>query len=193
MNKYRIQSIRAAWWDYHFNAAYFVTICTKDRICYFGNIMDGKMQLSEIGEIAYKYWLEIPEHFPFVVLGSFVVMPDHVHGIVIINKQDGGNDARHQIPDGIISGDIMGDDDEIDTQNFAYLFKIPIKKNKFGPQSQNLSSIMRGYKTGVKKYATMNQINFLWQSRFHDHIIRNKKSFRRISKYIINNPNTFFV
>ncbi|MDP4188564.1 MAG: hypothetical protein Q8907_13405 [Bacteroidota bacterium] len=61
-------------------------------------------------------------------------------------------------------------------------------QNKFGPQSQNMASIIRGYKTGVKKYATQNKINFAWQSRFYDHIIRDDKSFLRIGNYVMNNP-----
>lgn len=77
----------------------------------------------------------------------------------------------------------------VETQNFASLQQpVDQPQNKFGPQSQNLASIIRGYKTGVKKYATMNNINFTWQPRFHDHIIRNNKSYITIQEYIINNP-----
>lgn len=94
-NKYRIPSARLQDWDYGWNAPYFVTICTQNREHYFGKIGNGKMQLSEIGEIAKKCWIEIPEHFTFVELGAFVVMPNHVHGIIIINKQnDGRNDGN---------------------------------------------------------------------------------------------------
>ena len=88
LNKYRIRSTRAPWWDYRNNAAYFVTICTQNREHYFGGITDGKIALSEIGQIAQKYWMEIPTHFPFVQLDAFVVMPNHVHGIIIVNKID---------------------------------------------------------------------------------------------------------
>jgi putative transposase len=95
-------------------------------------------------------------------------MPNHVLGIIIINKPDGGHD--------------------VETQNFASLRKNNKTKNKFEPQSQNLASIIRGYKSGVKKHATMNDINFAWQSRFHDHIIRNDKSFNNIRYYIVENP-----
>ena len=130
------------------------------------------MNLSEIGKIADKFWSEIPEHFPFVILDVHVVMPNHVHGIIIIDKpEDRRNDTKN-------------DERNVETQNFASLQH----KNKFGPQSQNLASIIRGYKTGVTKYARNNNINFTWQSRFHDHIIRNSKSYQRIKHYIINNP-----
>lgn len=85
-NEYRIESTRLQSWNYGWNATYFVTINTKNRIRYFGEINDGKMIYSEIGNYAEKYWQEIPLHFPFVKLGSWVVMPNHVHGIIIINK-----------------------------------------------------------------------------------------------------------
>jgi len=164
--RYRIESARLKNWDYGWNAAYFVTICTHGREHYFGDIIDGRMQLSEIGHLANKYWSEIPKHFPFVELDSFVVMPNHVHGIVIINKP---NDERY-----------------VETQNFASL---PSEsRNKFGPQSKNLASIIRGFKIGVTKNARIINADFAWQSRYHDHIIRNDESLYRIRNYIKNNP-----
>lgn len=173
--KYRIGSARASWWDYGWNAAYFVTICTENHEHYFGFIKYDKMNLSEIGNVANDLWLEIPEHFPFVKLGVFIVMPNHVHGIVIIDKQY--------------------DVDSVETQNFAFLQSksqtSSKSKNKFGPQSKNLGSVMRGYKTGVKKYATMSKIEFTWQSRYHDRIIRDEYEFQRIERYIKNNPHNW--
>ena len=87
-NKYRIPSARLQHWDYGWNGAYFITICTKNRVEYFGEIINGEMKLSEIGVLSHKYWLEIPNHFPFVQLDAFVVMPNHIHGIIIIDKQE---------------------------------------------------------------------------------------------------------
>ncbi len=165
-------------WDYGWNAMYFVTICTKNRVCYFGEIIatqnfasQYEMKLSEIGKLAHKCWLEIPEHFPFVILDEFVIMPNHVHGIIIINKPDGGD----------------GGGGGVEAQNFAPLPEKP-SKNKFGPQSKNLGSIIRGFKTGVTVDAHKINPVFAWQPRFHDHIIRNEESFQRIRNYIINNP-----
>ena len=178
-NKYRISSARLQNWDYGWNASYFVTICTKNREHYFGKIVDGEMHFSEIGRIAKQFWREIPDHFPFVILDAFVIMPNHVHGIIIIKKTD---DGRYGGCDGC--GNI------VETQNFASLRqnrKQSHYKNKFGPQSQNLASIVRGYKTGVKKYATMNNIDFEWQPRFNDRIIRDNQSFDRIRNYINTN------
>ena len=171
-NKYRISSARAPFWDYGWNAAYFVTICTQNRIRWFGEIVETQnfstpkqIQLSEIGKIAEQCWQEIPGHFPFVKLGAFVIMPDHVHGIVIIDKPDDGRNDEQTNPD--------------DTNK---------PKNKFGPQSKNLASIIRGFKIGVTKNARCIDPEFCWQSRYHDHIIRNGKSYDNISRYIINNP-----
>lgn len=181
-NKYRIPSARLENWNYGSNAIYFVTICTNNRVKYFGEIVKTQdfassqktMQLSEIGTIAQKCWVEIPNHFPFVELGEFIVMPNHVHGIIIIDKP---------------LNDIGDTNAIVETQNFASLPEPkPDNHNKFGPQSKNLASIIRGFKIGVTKFARNNKIEFDWQSRFHDHIIRNDESFQRISDYIINNP-----
>jgi len=172
-NKYRIPSARAAFWDYSQNGEYFITICTQHRVHYFGEIEYGKMTLSPIGMYAQSCWYEIPQHFPFVELGAFVTMPNHIHGIVIINKPE-----------------IKLDGAKVEMQNFASLQKPPQppQPNKFGPQSQNLASIVRGYKIGVTKNAHQIHADFQWQSRFHDHIIRNDDEYQRINDYIENNP-----
>jgi putative transposase len=191
IKKYRIETTRLKGWDYGSNASYFVTICTQGRECYFGSIINGKMELTEIGIITQKYWLKIPEHFPFVDLGAFVVTPNHVHGIIIINKTDDERyDERY---DGRYDG--RNDGRNVETQNFASL-QLPQSpqsqhyqsKNKFGPQSKNLASIIRGFKIGVTKNARQIHAGFAWQPRFHDHIIRNDESFQRIKSYINENP-----
>src|SRR5512145_591805 len=84
-NRYRIPSTRLANWDYRWNAPYYITICTKHREHYFGHIVDGKMELSSIGIIADVLWHEIKNHTRNVELDAFVVMPNHIHGILIIN------------------------------------------------------------------------------------------------------------
>jgi REP element-mobilizing transposase RayT len=177
-NKYRILSHRLQDWDYGSNGSYFVTICTQNRVHYFGEIESGKMILNVIGEQAETSFREIPIHFPFVKLGNFVVMPDHVHAIIIINKPDEiavetQDLASPQTPTSIKH--------HVETQDFASL-------HKFGPQSKNLASIVRGYKIGVTKFTRTMKIDFAWQPRFYDHIIRNSGSFERIQNYIINNP-----
>ena len=88
--KYRIPSARLQNWDYGWNGIYFITICVAGREHYFGEITKGKIRMSEIGLLAERFWFEIPQHFPFILLDAFVVMPNHIHGILIIDKVDGG-------------------------------------------------------------------------------------------------------
>jgi len=155
-DKYRISSIRLSHWDYGSNAAYYITICTKNRVPYFGKVKDGIIQLSAIGQIAHQCWADIPLHFPFVILDEYIIMPDHMHGIIIINKENNIG-QQHAV-------------------------------NTFGPQSQNLASIIRGFKVGVTKGARIINGGFGWQPRYYEHIIRNENAHNRIVNYIKNNP-----
>lgn len=173
-NKYRIKSTRLPHWDYGNNGIYFITICTQNRQHFFGEIIDGEMQLNEIGGMVDQYWNEIPQHFPFVELGEFVVMPNHTHGVLIIDR--------------------MGDDDDAlveTTVETRLIASLPggFSKNNNPMLHENISRIIRWFK-GRCTYEIRKNINpdFAWQFRFHDHIIRNEKSFHTISNYIINNP-----
>ena len=85
-NKYKIKSIRLPNWDYSSNGAYYITICTKNRECLFGKIVDEKMKLNSIGEIVKECWYDLPNHYGNCKLDEFVIMPDHVHGIIIIDN-----------------------------------------------------------------------------------------------------------
>ena len=201
-NRYRIPSARAPWWNYSADAAYFITICTANRQPFFGQIITGSdgipvMNLSPLGKIALECWLQIPEHFPFVILDAFVVMPDHVHGILVFNKTgltdgDNGNNVEAQYFAPLPGATTGGDDTE--AQNVAPLRGGTMPRdnasssNKFGSQSQNLASVVRGYKTGVTVCARKLDPTFGWQSRFYDHIIRDEHSWRRIAAYICENP-----
>ena len=161
-NKYRISSARLQNWDYGSNAAYFITICTQDRECFFGEIADQKMESNNYGQIAANNWLQIPFQFPYAKLGDFVEMPNHVQGILVINKSD-DIDAN-----GTDDGGITGD-------------KNPMIH-------QNVSRIIRWYKGRCTFEIRKIQSDFGWQSRFHDHIIRNALSYQNIAQYIIDNP-----
>ena len=86
-NRYRTQSSRLEGYDYTRNGAYFITVCTRNKIPCFGAICDGEMILSEIGIIVNDCWLKIQEHFPNICLDEFIIMPDHIHGIIIINSK----------------------------------------------------------------------------------------------------------
>jgi REP element-mobilizing transposase RayT len=178
-NKYRIPSARARYWDYSWNAAYFVTICTYKKEYYFGTAIERaecadndkkvpQIRLNELGRIADDCWQKIPSYFPFVLLDTHVIMPNHIHGIVIINNL---TDRR--------------------SKNQGHSIDNSLPKNKFGPQSGNLGAIIRGFKSGVTQKARQLDSSFRWQSRYHDHIIRNNETYRQIKKYIQNNPATW--
>ena len=112
-NRYRIPSTRLQNWDYGWNAIYFVTICTKNRRHFFGEITNGKMHLSPVGAIADVLWHELTNHFDNIELDAFVVMPNHIHGIIAINNVGNGNGG---IDDGGI-GDGNGDNNGGDGDN----------------------------------------------------------------------------
>ncbi len=98
-NKYRIESARLKNWDYSSDGYYFVTICTHDRIRHFGKITNRTIVLSDMGNIADKYWREIPDHFPFAKLIEHVIMPNHIHGIIEIIGGHTGIPCTTDIPD----------------------------------------------------------------------------------------------
>ena len=94
--RYRIGSARLSKWDYGWNASYFVTICTEEKLPHFGSIHNQQFIANSMGEIALHRWLEMSSHYPFVQLGRFIVMPNHVHGIVRINNGFGKNRDNRQ-------------------------------------------------------------------------------------------------
>lgn len=157
-NKYRISSARLPNWDYGSHGLYFVTICTKDRINYFGEIAETQntpsLKPTKIGEVAFDNWIQLPKYYSFIELDEFILMPNHFHGILFINKPEYDN----------------------------------WQPNKFGPQKENLGAVMRGYKSSVKKYANSNKIEFEWQGRYYDRIIRDDAELINVRQYIFNNP-----
>jgi putative transposase len=159
--RYRTTSFRLQNWDYGNNAAYFITICCAGREHFFGKIENQQMILSNIGEIAQNEWLKTPEIRPDMnlTLGEFVVMPNHFHAIIVI-----GENEYNRCTDAMH------------------------RVSTFGPQRKNLASIMRGFKSSVTMNARQMKPNFAWQSKFHDHIIRNNTEYQRIANYIKNNP-----
>ena len=194
-NKYRVSSARLQTWNYADNAMYFVTICTENRECFFGDVVETrciaslsdepiyKMELNDLGRIVETEWLKSPGLRPDMNLEllEYVVMPNHFHGIIYIddnqyNTATLGNqrdrDAMHRV-----STMANTFDDSIFNQ-----------KNKFGPQAKNPASILRGFKSAVTTYARKNDIPFGWQARFHDHIIGSNEEYMRIAGYIETNP-----
>ena len=95
-NKYRVETTRLPDYDYSGIGYYFVIICTKDKIPFFGNIKDEKVILSEIGKFAEKYWMEIPLHFQNVKIDEYIIMPNHIHGIVVFEDVDDLSNVKTQ-------------------------------------------------------------------------------------------------
>ena len=213
-NKYRIPSARLQTWDYGSNGSYFITICTQNREHYFGEILEGEMQLNNIGKLAEQNWLAIPQYFSFVELGNFVVMPNHTHGILIIDKNaDVDVETRLiaslQTPTGTPSptgtasptGTPFPTDPPFPTgtpfpsgRQSPSGTPFPTKKtggfagDKNPMFYDNISRIIRWYKGRCSFEFRKIHADFEWQSRFHDHIIRNFAEFERIQNYISNNP-----
>lgn len=155
---YNKASNRAKWWDYSNNGTYFITICTKDMYHYFGYIYQEQMFLNTLGLSVLKCWNNIPKYHPYVVLNAFIVMPNHVHGIIHIDKN-------------------LKEETNYDQQ-----------KKEFKTLPGSLGSIIRGFKVGVKNEARRLGIQFFWKSNYHDHIIKTAKAHQYIANYIYTNP-----
>jgi putative transposase len=176
--KYRSESARMQCWDYGNDAAYFITICAKDRQHFFGEIQKGKIQISSAGAIAHVLWFEIKNHAKNIELGEFAVMPNHVHGILILNGNDVGTTHVLSLPHAL---SLQPSTEPTNTPTPG--------QQRFQNQGKNtISSIIGSYKSAVSKHCNQLELPFAWQTRFHDHIIRNDESFERISEYIKNNP-----
>lgn len=164
--KYRNESARNPSWDYTGVGRYFITICTHDRIPYFGNIQNGIMELSDIGMVVDRNWAEIPNHFPHVTLDAYVVMPDHFHGIIMIGKR----------PRAVVGTC----ESHVPTAKSGGIAR---------PAPGSIGSIVGQFKSVcTKRIWQMGRSHFRWQPRFHDRIIRDDSEFDRIRRYIINNP-----
>ncbi len=228
------KSPRMRGWDYGSEAAYFITICTRDRENFLGKIKNGIMQVSPAGAIAHVLWHEIKNHAKNVELGEFVVMPNHVHGILILKNDrnivgiDPGRDVADidhrvicrdvacNVPTNNVPNNNDHTTDALTTNtditnarktkiadNNAYKTKLttsePVISNPFknermaaiSPKPNTVSTIIRSYKSAVTKYCNELKIPFAWQSRFHDHIIKNEESFQQISEYIKHNPSNW--
>ena len=184
-NIHHRHSIRLKGYDYSQEGLYFITICVHDRKCLFGEIFGAdmvwvkkfqppqEMILNAVGKIADECWLEIPKHFPNVVLHEHIVMPNHVHGIIEISVRPSHVMAPHD-----------------DTGNTERPSHVMPRQNQFSKSIPgSISVIIQQYKSSVTIFVNkINIPNFRWQSRFYEHIIRNDQSYEKIANYIINNP-----
>ena len=187
-NKYRVASARLRNWNYGWVAPYFITICTNNREHYFGEIYQQRMQLSEIGQIVITEWIRTPDLRPDMnlELGSFVVMPNHFHAILIIghnkyNRRDAM--LASPTPTTALPTTALPPTASPTTES-----PMPNNNNNnFGPQRKNLGSVIRGFKSSVTKQACGIHADFLWQPRFHESIIRNLNFYKRVEDYIDGN------
>ncbi|KOR35629.1 transposase [Planktothricoides sp. SR001] len=170
------QSIRLKGYDYSQSGFYFITICCYQRECLFGDIINSQIILNNFGELVKKEWLKSAEIRKEIKLGEFVIMPNHFHGIVIINQTN--NNYNH-----------------VHTNDVGANGRSPLQEIQSSPQQismtpKSLSSLIAGFKS-----ATTKKINIIrntpktpvWQRNYYDHIIRNDESLERIREYVQNN------
>jgi len=169
-------------YDYSQDNLYFVTSCVKGRVCCFGGITDGKMMLNEYGKIAEQQWHWLGEQYPYIVLHEFVVMPNHIHGIIEIKRANVVGTGRDLSPRGDLSLQQPDPSLQQHDPSLQHDSSVSIK-------IKSLSELMGAYKTtSSKKIHLLGYEAFQWQRSFHDHIIRDEKSYETISNYISNNP-----
>ena len=160
--------------DYSRDALYFITSCVQDKACVFGEVRNEEMRLNEFGCIAEQQWHRMAEQYPYVVLHAFVVMPNHVHGIIEIDRELVG-----------IGRDLSARrlNDKAGTINTVIASSRPAQKIK------SLSQLVGAYKSATSKLIrTAGLTDFAWQRSFHDHIIRSDKAYTKIRDYILSNP-----
>jgi REP element-mobilizing transposase RayT len=164
-NKYRVESTRLHGWDYSSPGLYLVTIWTKSRECFFGYVTDGGKHLSPIGDIVAEEWQRTPLIRTNVDLDEWVVMPNHLHGIIVIN-----NDTQF--------GDVV-----VETPRSVSTQPPQLKPNSLGSIINQFKSVC------TKRIWAQAYSDFRWQERYYDHIVRNEKDLQRIRNYIAANPN----
>lgn len=167
--KYRIASTRLPGWDYRSPGYYFVTICTRHFVPHFGEVVDGRVVLSPVGEIVAEEWLKTEKIRPNVSLDEWVIMPDHLHGIIVIHESDSVETPQNvETPRRGVSTPGGG---------------------SRGLQPGSLGSIIGQFKSiCTKRIRAAGHPAFGWQARFYDHVIRSDESLHEIRRYIRDNP-----
>lgn len=194
---YQRQSIRLKRYDYGQVGAYFVTIVTQNRACLFGELVSDAVRLNESGEIVRGCWNEIPPHFPNVHLDDFVVMPNHLHGIIIIADSTHLTGQTHTFPKSLGDPHIVGvthaspkpvDDTRIVGQIHTFPKSRPLPR---GTGAKTLGSIIGSFKSAttrrIREFRHTNHIS-VWQRNYCEHIIRDEESLNSIRQYIAENP-----
>jgi len=177
------RSIRLRGYDYTQVGAYFVTLCTWQRECLFGEVVEGVMRLSPTGRIIEVEWQRLGYHFPHIRLDAFVVMPNHLHGIIIVNDLVG---ATRHAQDGVREGDDRMQDQ---TRVGGDGSPLPGMRSN-GPPAGSLGAMIGQFKSRATKriWARLEKDRTpVWQRNYYEHIIRDEADLRRIRDYIQNN------
>jgi REP element-mobilizing transposase RayT len=176
------RSIRLKDYDYSQSGAYFVTICAWDKACIFGEISADEMVLNEAGKIVLAVWDELPGHYPGIETDQFIVMPNHIHAIIMI------------VGAGFKPAQMVGTAQMVKSAPLMNLAQIDENDRagcKPAPTKTVLSEIVRGFKTfsakGINKFRNSRGLP-VWQRNYYEHVIRNEADLTRIREYITNNP-----
>jgi len=189
--KHHRRSIRLKGYDYAQAGLYFITLCCQNRACLFGKIENGRMILNECGHIAYNEWMKTTEKRNNVELGEFVIMPNHIHGIVRLldrgelhSPHNTNERVECETPNERVECETPNERVECETPNEQGVCDTPLRS-----PSQTIGAIVRGYKSSVtKQLGLLGFDEKIWQRNYHEHIIRDEQSYMKISDYIINNP-----
>lgn len=175
------KQLRLKRFDYSAKGAYFITICAYKNLSLFGHIHKGVMYPDDLGIMVESFWGKIPDRFPKTSLGEFILMPNHIHGIIILGSQR-KIPGWHQIREA--------------SEGFPY--NKPDPDNNLGgtKAAPSIPQIIHWFKTWTTNeyYRSQNRPNLgmepskLWHRSYYDHIIRNGEAYNKISEYIRNNP-----
>ena len=189
--KHHRRSIRLKQYDYTHMGAYFVTACTQNRECFFGEIVDGMMRLADVGEMIQKTWQELPEYYAGVGIDVFTIMPNHIHGIIILTYDGSDPHVGAGPPVGVgpraypnpITGQPQGVVPTGQSQVVApTVMSLPDVVHRF----KSLTTAR--YRKGVTENRWMQSCTRLWQRNYYEHIIRNEDELNSIRQYIEDNP-----
>ncbi len=163
-------------WDYATPGLYFVTICTQKHQWFFGKVIDEQMHKNQMGILAEEKWLSIQHHHANVILDKFVVMPNHIHGILCLTDDNSQSNERNVAT---LRATSLRNHSETTIEYFT----------RISPKSGSLSTIIRDYKSAVTREIRKNISNsFAWQPRYYDHIIRTEEDLENLREYIQLNP-----
>lgn len=181
IDRHHRRSIRLKDYDYSQAGAYFVTICTQEKACLFGEVVDDEMRLNEYGEYIVRWWDDIPRHFPAVDTDVFVVMPNHIHGLVVMTDEPVGAGLPRQESDAPPhAGHTTSGSATLGEATSPLPLRRPLLGNVvayFKYQSAKHINTSRGLPGAA-----------VWQRNYYEHIIRNEASLSHIRQYILDNP-----